>query len=106
MPSDPASILRSARSRAGLSQRALAERAHTSQSVVARIELGETSPTWETLTRLVDAAGFYLDPQIASRPVTGSHMLSDVARIRRLSPEACLREVANFNRFVSLVDRA
>ncbi len=105
MTIDPASILRDVRARTALSQRALAERAHTSQSVVARIELGETSPTWETLTRLVGAAGFALDPQIAPRPVTGSHMLFDVARIRRLSPEACLQEVANYSRLTSVVQR-
>ncbi len=105
MPDNPASIVRTVRERAALSQRALAERAKTSQSVVARIELGETSPTWETLTRLVDAAGFSLDPRIALRPVSGSHMLSDVARIRGLSPEACLQEVANYSRFGALVHR-
>ncbi len=105
MPSSPASIVRNARERAALSQRALAQRARTSQSVVARIELGETSPTWETLTRLVEAAGFELQPRIVPRPVAGSHMLADVARIRSLSPEACLREVANLSRLASAARR-
>src|SRR5699024_8239175 len=39
---NPAYLLREARSRASLSQRELAERAGTAQSVIARIELGKT----------------------------------------------------------------
>lgn len=54
---DAARLLKDARARTGLSQRALAARAGTAQSVVARIELGETSPTVGTLNRLLDAAG-------------------------------------------------
>jgi predicted transcriptional regulator len=55
---DASSLLRTARARAGLSQRALAKRASTSQSVVARIEAGDTDPSYETLRRLLKAAGF------------------------------------------------
>lgn len=105
MPLSPSDILRSARRRAGLSQRELAERSGTSQSVVARIELGEASPTWETLSRLVAAAGFELDARLMVQPVTGSHMLTDVARIRALTPEARLAEVANLSRFERAVRR-
>ena len=96
-----AAVVRDARHRAGLSQRELARRARTAQSVVARIELGEASPTWHTLTRLLAAAGFDLDTQLAARPVARSHMLADVARILRLSPEQRLEEVANASRLVS-----
>lgn len=102
----PAAILRAARLRSGLSQRALAHRAGTSQSVVARIELGETSPAWETIARLVEAAGFVLDSRLLVRPVAGSHMLDDVARIRALTPEARLAEVANLGRFLAAARRA
>lgn len=100
MPTSAAAFLRDARERAGLSQRALAERASTSQSVVARIELGLTAPSWDTLSRLVAAAGFDLDVRLVPRAVTGPHMLADVSRIRALSPEERLAEVANLNRFV------
>ncbi len=61
---DAAHLLRTARERSGLSQRALARRAHTSQSVVARIELGETTPTVSTLNRMMAAAGQYLDVRL------------------------------------------
>lgn len=50
-------ILRSARLRAGLTQRQLADRAHTKQSAISRLEAGTVSPTVETLERLVGAAG-------------------------------------------------
>lgn len=101
----PADLLRAARKRAGVSQRSLADRAGTSQSVIARIELGDTSPTWETMSRLVTAAGFELEPRLVPRPVLGSHMLADVARIRSLSPEARLAEVANLSRFTIMAVR-
>lgn len=106
MPNPIAMLLQSARTRAGLSQRQLARRANTAQSVVARIELGQTSPTWETLTRLLAAAGFDLDTRITLRPVAGSHMLADVKRILSLTPEERLNEVANTSRFASAVRRA
>lgn len=66
-------LLRTARDRAGLSQRDLAARAGTAQSVVARIESGTTSPTIDTLTRLLSACGFTLDVQLALDPVQDTH---------------------------------
>lgn len=62
-----ASLMREARTRAALSQRQLAQRAGTAPSVVARIELGETSPTFQTLERLVAAAGFDLAVELVPR---------------------------------------
>ncbi len=105
MPNDTAALVRDARLRAGLSQRALARRAQTAQSVVARIERGHTSPTWETLTRLLAAAGFDLDASLAVRPVFGSHMLDDVARILKLTPEERLAEIANASRLTAVATR-
>jgi len=100
------SLLHEARTRAGLSQRALARRAGTTQSVVARIERGLTSPTWETLSRLLSAAGFALRSQVEPRPALDSHMLEDVARILRLTPEERLAEVRNVSRFLAAARRA
>ena len=98
MPS-AAALLRQARTRAGLSQRALARRAGTAQSVIARIEQGITSPTWDTLERLLEAADFEVRAQVEPRVVVGSHMLDDVARILRLTPEQRLEEVKNLSEF-------
>lgn len=61
---DPAALLRSARTRNGLTQRALAERAGTAQSVVARIEGGQSSPTVATLNRLIEAAGCRVEARL------------------------------------------
>ncbi|SRR6266540_2514022 len=97
--STAATLLRQARTRAGLSQRALARRAGTAQSVIARIERGQTSPTWETLERLLDAAGVDISAQLEPRVVVGSHMLDDVSRILRMTPEQRLEEVKNLSEF-------
>jgi|SRR5579863_512178 transcriptional regulator with XRE-family HTH domain len=99
--STAAALLRAARARAKLTQRALAGRAGTTQAVVARIESGRTSPGWDTLQRLLRASGFDLRAEIIPRPSIQSHMMQDVARILRLSPEDRLREVAALSRFVA-----
>src|SRR6266508_4252595 len=100
-----ATLLRQARTRAGLSQRALAKRAGTSQSVIARIEAGLTSPTWDTLERLLAAANYEVSAQVEPRVVVGSHMLEDVLRILQMTPEQRLDEVRNVSRFLHEVRR-
>jgi len=102
----PALLLRQARSAAGLTQRQLARRARTAQSVVARIEGGVTSPSWATLSRLLAAAGCELRAALEPRLAARSHMLRDVARILRLSPEGRLNEVRNVNRLIATARRA
>ena len=101
----PRSLLIEARRLGRLTQRALADRAGTVQSVVARIEGGSTSPTWDTLTRLLDAAGFELRVALHSAPEGESHMLGDVGRILRLSPEARLMELRNAASFLAAARR-
>jgi len=101
-----ADLLIEARRRAGLSQRELARRARTVQSVVARVESGTTNPSWQTLSRLLAAAGFDLRTRLDVRPVRGSHMLSDVTRILALTPEQRLRELGNASRLLAVVRRA
>jgi len=105
MSDSAAALLLTARTRSGLSQRDLARRAETAQSVVARIESGTTSPSWNTLERLLRAAGFELEAELSLRPVRGSHMLDDVPRILALTPENRLREVANATRFAAQARR-
>ncbi len=74
--------------------------------MVARIELGETSPTFRTLDRLLDAAGFGLELDIHPKPVLDPQILDDVPRVLRLSPEDRLREVANLSRLLTMARRA
>jgi transcriptional regulator with XRE-family HTH domain len=101
MSLDAASLLREARTRAGLTQRELAKRAGTAQSVVARIERRLSDPSWQTLERLIAAAGFSLHRELTLRPTPDSYMLQDVARILSLTPEERLAEVRNLNAFLA-----
>ena len=103
-PDYPAELLASARTRAGLSQRQLARMAKTAQSVVARIELGETSPSWATLIRLLGAAGFTLATALKRQRVDPQE-LDDVQRILRLTPEQRLLEVAHASAFTTAARR-
>ncbi len=54
-------LVREARKRARLTQRELAERAGTTQSAIARLENGRTSPTFENVIRLLRLCGMDLD---------------------------------------------
>lgn len=54
-------LLRYARKRAGLSQRALAEKAGVPQSYVARVESSKVDPTVSSLSRLLRACGTTLE---------------------------------------------
>ena len=100
-----ATLLRQARTRAGLSQRALARRASTAQSVIARIESGQTSPSWDTLERLLAAANYEMVAHTEPRVVVGSHMLDDVPRILAMTPENRMEEIKNTSRFLHDVRR-
>ncbi len=102
---DPGRLLRTARQRAVLTQRELARRAGTSQSVVARIEQGQTDPSTANLARLLAAAGFELRAELWLAPVADTHMLEDVARILALTPEERLQEVRNVSRFEAAARR-
>jgi uncharacterized protein len=79
-------LIRDARTRAKLSQVALADRAKTSQPAIARYEAGAASPSLGTLERILAACGSTLvlsAPQRARRkrqPSSGRRM----ALIRRL----------------------
>jgi hypothetical protein len=67
--------------------------------------LGQTSPSWDTLSALLAAAGFALSTTLELQAVVDSHMLSDVARILSLTPEARLEELANASQFTATARR-
>ena len=100
-----AKLVKAARAQAGMTQRELARKARTAQSVVARIELEETSPSWTTLTRILAAAGFRVSPDLVRIPKLDRSELDDIPRILRLTPEERLLEVARVSRFVSAARR-
>ncbi|MDR0416262.1 MAG: helix-turn-helix domain-containing protein [Propionibacteriaceae bacterium] len=66
MVSAPA-LIKEARQRAGLTQRALAGRAGVAQPVVSAYENGRRRPSLQVLERLVSAAGFALDIGLAAQ---------------------------------------
>lgn len=75
---DAATHLRRARRAAGLSQRALASRAGTSQAAVAAYERGRKDPGTNTFIRLLAAAGARLDV-VGDR--SGDDGLREVGRV-------------------------
>ena len=81
-------LLRDARARAGLSQRALAQRARTSQSIVGRIEAGLVSPSFESMAKLLAAAGFELHGELT--PIAPADPL--IAAYKRDIDRTLLRE--------------
>ena len=88
---DAATLLRTARTRAGLTQRALAAAAGTSQSAVAAIESGRKQPTVATIERLLAAAGTELVP-------AGVEEAAMLRRGRRLEDVLHLAEALPFRR--------
>jgi transcriptional regulator with XRE-family HTH domain len=102
---DAAVVLRRAREQMGLSQRELAKRAGTAQSVVARIESGVTSPTLSTLNRLLTALGLELRAEVTPRAEPDESVLEDVRRVLSLTPEERLLEVRNVTRFLAAARR-
>lgn len=65
---DAAAAIRRARIGAHLTLRALAERAGTSHATIAAYESGAKVPRVDTLTRILRAAGFESDIELAPRP--------------------------------------
>lgn len=61
-------MIRTARERAGLTLRDLAERAHTSHSTLAAYEQGRKTPNVDTLDRVLTACGFRVDVALMPRP--------------------------------------
>lgn len=74
---DAATLLRTARSRAGLTLRQLAERADTSHSRLAAYEAGRTVPGVDTLDRILRAAGYH--------PVIALSSVPDATREERVA---------------------
>lgn len=59
-----ARIIQVARERSGLSKRELARRAGTSPAAIVKYESGATSPTVDTLNRILEVAGWRIECDI------------------------------------------
>src|SRR5437588_6724153 len=77
-------LVREARKRAGLTQAELAARVGTTQSSIARLERGKTTPTLQRITELVRACGF--DLTIGMANTDDDHDWSLLQQNLQLSP--------------------
>lgn len=90
-------LVREARLRTGLTQRELAERLGTTQSVVSRWESGGVHPSAETLSSIIEACG--LELHVALTEIDRG----DAALIERtlgLTPEQRLDELVRTVEFI------
>lgn len=85
-------LIKEARRRAGFTQKELAERLGTSQSVVARWESNARSPSLETVAKAVRACGFDLS---ISMPRYDEQDIAQAAQNVRLAPQQRLDGLIN-----------
>ena len=91
-------LVREARKRAGLTQRELAERAGTTQSAVARLESGRTSPAFETVVALVRTCGFDVEVHLVEPDLA---TFAQAQHNLRLTPEGRLDQLESTADFVA-----
>jgi transcriptional regulator with XRE-family HTH domain len=77
-------LVREARKRAGLTQAELAQLAGTTQSAIARIETGDSAPSFDSVLRLLRLCGLDLDIMLVPRDESD---LAQAQRLASLSPE-------------------
>lgn len=90
----PTPLVRKLRLAAGLSQRALARLAGTSQPAIARYERGAATPSWETLQRLAAACGRRL--RISAEVLPEPHDVELAELLLGLTPEERLRALRRY----------
>ena len=95
----PGEVIRELRERHGLSQRELAYRAGTSQSAIARIELGDEDVTWTRLRSILTAMGE--EPVLGRRRLASRYDVEDLMRERAMPPAERLAAGLALNRFAS-----
>lgn len=101
----PSKLVREARRKAGLTQAQLAERAGTTQPVIARLERGGGNPTFETLERVLHAAGHRLELTAVEQGL----VTVDESLIREqlaLRPSERLREFETLARTADMLSNA
>jgi uncharacterized protein len=97
-------LIRRRREQLGLSQRALARRAGTTQAAVSRIERGLTAPTWETVRALLLSMG--CEPELSARRLSGRWDPVHLAASRARSPRERLELAIAANRLAGRLRRA
>jgi transcriptional regulator with XRE-family HTH domain len=84
---NPGSMLRDARERAGLTQSALANRAGTSQATLSAYESGAKQPTLDTFLRLIAAAGSTLTVEPAPAAQVAAPTRAQLGHVAKTLPE-------------------
>jgi transcriptional regulator with XRE-family HTH domain len=93
-------LVREGRKRAALTQAQLAERAGTTQSAIARLESGRTSPALEDVERLLRLCGLQLIVQLA--PYDDSDIVQAESNLRASPDQRSRRLVTTVNRLTAL----
>src|SRR3989454_2283069 len=91
-------LLRQARSRHGLTQQQLADRARTSQAAISRIERDLVSPAVDTLAHLLDLLGEELT--LEARPIDYGHDATLLQKNLRRTVSERIDHGASFANFV------
>lgn len=100
---EAARLLRHARKRAGLTQRALAEKAGVPQSYVARVEASRVDPQVSSLSRLLRAC----ETTLEAMPGSGEGIDRSLLReLLRLTPAQRLAASAESARGLAALDAA
>jgi hypothetical protein len=103
---DAARIITVARERAGLSKRELARRAGTSPAAIVKYESGATSPTVDTLNRILEVAGWRIEPaltMVSADLIARGEMMADLLSIVDMVPLATPSSTIEFPRFADVV---
>ena len=101
---NPGELVRQRRLHHGLSQRELAYRAGTSQSAIARIELGDEDVTWARLRSILSAMGD--EPVLGSKRLASRYDFDDLMRDRAMAAEGRLANGLSLSRFGSKIAAA
>jgi len=101
----PWMLVRTARSHAGLTQAALAERAGTTQTAIARLERPGANPRVATLRKVLAAAGHRLDVQATPGPPDEDETLI-ASQMRRTPAERAARHESDYRSIAGLVRAA
>lgn len=97
-----ASVVRKLRLSTGLSQRAFAQRAETSQPAIARYESGAATPSWQTLERLAEVSGRRVE--ISVMVIPEPHDVELAETLLTLTPLERLRTLARYSRLRELAE--
>lgn len=87
-------LIREGRKRRGLTQAALGRLAGTTQSAIARLESGRTSPSFDDVMRYLRLMGLDLDLMLVERDDSD---WNQARRLLPMTPEERLRDFENFS---------